>query len=152
MIVVTRCRGMIGWYDSDPDFWILDQRKWAEAFVAAGHEVDPTDFSHRFGIAIVDESTAVEFLEKMSDYAVPQDTLRARLETAAKPGADWFDVAEYLPVLFVDFDARKLWSIHPESTSFVDHVPDGWAAAYEDFFGEPSGVKVLGQCVGQHPR
>lgn len=134
MIVVTKHNGTIGWYESDPEFWILDQERWARAFVAAGHDVDATDFSDRFGLPVVDEKTATEFLGKMAEFAVSQRQLGERFEKAVATASGWFDVADYLPVLFVDFDARKLWSLHAESTSFVDFLPNGWAGEYENFF------------------
>lgn len=136
MIVVIQNQGNIRWYESDPDYWILDQRKWAEAFVAAGHEVNEQDFSDRFDIPVVNERTAAEFLERMEGFGVSQERLCERFRKAASAATDWFDVAEHLPVLFVDFDARKIWSLHSESTSFVDHIPDGWTGEHDTFFDQ----------------
>jgi hypothetical protein len=149
MIIVTKHHGAIGWYESDPEFWILDQKKWADAFVAAGHDVDTTDFSDRFGLPVVDETTATEFLGKMAESRVSQQQLGERFEKAAATASGWFGVADQLPMLFVDFDARKLWSLHSESTSFVDHVPNGWTAEYENFFDQiPDGSRYWANSRG----
>ncbi|MEM7160541.1 MAG: hypothetical protein AAF799_47330 [Myxococcota bacterium] len=149
MIVVAKHHGTIGWYDSAPEFWILDQKKWADAFIAAGHDVDATDFSERFDLPVVDETTATEFLARMTEFRVSQQRLGERLEKAAVTASGWFDIADHLPMLFVDFDAKKLWSLHPEQTSFVDHVPNGWASEYENFFEHvPAGSRYWVNATG----
>lgn len=136
MIVAIQNQGSIRWYESDPDYWILDQRKWAEAFAAAGYEANVTDFSDRFDIPVLDETTAPEFLERMAPFSVSEKQLCEHFREQAIAATDWFDVADCLPVLFVDFDARKVWSIDPESTSFVDYIPDGWTGEYDAFFDQ----------------
>jgi len=149
MIVITKHHGTIGWYESDPDFWILDQKKWADTFVAAGHDVDATDFSDRFDLPVVDERMATEFLGKMVEFRVSQQQLGECFEKAAATASGWFDVAGCLPMLFVDFDARKLWSLHSESTSFVDHLPNGWTGEYESFFDKiPDGSRYWVNTTG----
>ena len=70
MIVVTKHNGAIGWYGGDPEFWIFDQKRWVDAFVGGGHDVDATDFPDRFGLPAVDEKAAAEFLAKMAESIV----------------------------------------------------------------------------------
>ncbi len=137
MIVATRHRDVVRWYDSEPEIWILDQQRWAEAFRGAGHILESeNDFSERFGIQVLDSEKALDFFEHIVDFRVSQDELQRRFREALTSANDWFDVAEDLPVLFVDFDTRKLWSIHPELSSFVEFVPPGWTAESRSFFDE----------------
>ena len=134
MIVAAKFRDTIRWYESDVDYWILDQRSWAEAFVAAGHGGDLDDFADRFDMAIVDAENAEAFLSRMEMFQISRDALRARLERTAASSSDWFELAQDLPSLFVDFDGRAVWSMDSEQTSVIDHAPQGWVAEYSNVF------------------
>jgi hypothetical protein len=136
MIAVTRLHGSYEWFESEMDYWILDQRSWAEAYAAAGHGHHDEDFSDRFDIDVVNERNAEEFLSNMRPFRVPQETLRARLERSLARSTDWFDVVADMPVLYVDFDGRRLWSLDSEHTSLVDHAPEGWTAVHASFLEE----------------
>ena len=71
MIVATLFKGNLRWFDSDPDYWVLDYSKWGESFKDAGYDVDASDCSDRFDIPVVDEKTAALFLDRMKESAVP---------------------------------------------------------------------------------
>lgn len=134
MIVAARYKGSIRWYESEPDFWILDQNRWAQSFRDAGHDVPDDGYSDRFGIAVLDSDSAPAFFGGMAEFSVTEQDLHRRFRLAAEKANDWYDIADHLPSLLVDFDKHSLWSIHPELMSFVDFVPDGWSAAYASFF------------------
>lgn len=136
MIVVTRWHGTYEWFESEMDYWILDQRSWAEAYAAAGHGQADDSFLDRFDIDVVNETNVDVFLSKMRRFGVSQDVLRARLEKSLARSTDWFEVVADMPALYVDLDGRKLWSLDSEHTSLVDHVPEGWEAEYASFYEE----------------
>lgn len=136
ILVVVRRHQEFFWFRSETDYWVLDDRKWGEAYLAAGYGGDPTNSDHRFGISVVDQGTADLFISKMSEFRVELGVLREEFLLMIGEADDWFDIAEFLPAVFVDFDSRKLWSIHGEPPSLEEYVPDGWGGVVEDFFGE----------------
>ncbi len=136
VIVVVQHRGEWLWFRSDPEYWILDQRKWVAAFRSAGFQLADYDFSERFDIPVVDQGTVDAFVAKMASFSVSKAQLAADFLEAEAAAGDWLDVADALPVLFVDFDNERLWSLDSESSTFEECVPDGWRGEYEDFLGE----------------
>lgn len=134
IIALVRFRGDFIWFRSEPDYWILDDRKWGQDYLAAGYGGDPSDSSHRFGIAVVNQETAHEFVSKMTPFLVPGSVLKEEFLLVHEIADDWFDIAEYLPVVFVDFDSRRVWSIYTGSPSLEEYVPKGWEGFSEGFF------------------
>lgn len=134
MLVAVRHGGRFSWYESDDDLWILDQRAFAEAFRAAGHPVDVDDHADRFGIAVVDRANADEFLGRMQAHRLEGDLLRELFLAAVDGASGWWDVADFVPSVFVDFDRRELWTVHGEGTPLEDFVPRGWEGSYGGFF------------------
>lgn len=133
VIVGVIYRRSFFWYVTEKEVWFLDQNKWGEAFSQAGYEVpEGTD---RFGIDVVDETTADRFLSEIESFRVLAGDLRAafaeRLREAPEEARD-----EFAPALLVDFDARRLASMFPEPSSFEDFVPSGWTGQYCDFLEE----------------
>ena len=132
MLVAVKFEGCYRWYDSEPDYWVLDQRAWGEAFELAGYETDMSDYTDRFGIAVVDASTAECFLSNMSIFAVNRESLGDLFYIAAEEASDWWSIMDYVPALLVDFDSRELWSIYSENMSFEHYVPAGWTGTFGD--------------------
>lgn len=128
-------KGIWRWYQSIRDYWVLDLVKWKNSFIDSGYRVDPDDYSYRFDIPIVDETTANTFLEKMRLYRLNRETLARELETVIRDGVTWWDVAELFPVLMVDFDDRRVASI-AETPCFDLYVPDGWVGTCDNFVAD----------------
>lgn len=136
ILAVARHRGQYHWFRSEPSYWILDAHRWRAAFREAGYDDDLDNGSHRFGLAVVDEQTASKFIAEMAVYSVPVDVLSDEFLVVNELAEEWFDLAEYLPAVFVDFDSKKLWSVHGEPPSLEDHVPRGWHGVVASFFDE----------------
>lgn len=144
IIVCVKHKGGYRWFRSERDYWVLDQEKWARAFAEAGCDDDGgegNDYSERFGIPVVNAETTDEFLDKMTPFLVSREELTQSVLVASQTAESWFDIAPWLPALFVNFDDECLLSIHSESPAFEDYVPAGWTGAYDDFldvipFGE----------------
>ena len=75
IIVLAKHRDAYHWFVSERDFWVLDQDSWRRSFLEAGYDGDPS-YAERFGIAVVNELNAADFLKLMQQYSVNADTLR----------------------------------------------------------------------------
>ena len=130
IVTLVKRQGAYQYYLSERDFWILDDRRWA----ADEQGLENYDCSHRFGIPVVTEETSVQFLKEMSRFELSlsligyfyQQQLTHRDRNAA---------LAYIPVLFVDFDLRRLLTIYDEFTMFEHYVPPGWVGEDRAFFG-----------------
>jgi hypothetical protein len=125
------------WYVTDRDWWFLDHMKWRDAFTKRGYTVpNPDDFSNRFDIDILNENTAPAFLSKIEEYRVEAGELSEKLiqrwSIITSDGED-YDILDFSPSLFVDFDHRILYSMYPEPASYEHHTPNGWTGEYKDF-------------------
>lgn len=89
---------------------------------------NPDDFSDRFNIAVVNEDTAEDFLQKLNDFEVGTEELRKMLEQRT-----YSHISDMLPSLYVDFDDKELTSYYPEPASYELYVPKGWLGKYEQF-------------------
>ena len=133
--------GRFEWYVTPNDIWFLDLRimydalkRWYEREGRTEkrfmHEVG--DFEHytgyRYGIGVVDNSTAERFLSAIDKYRAGTDELK-----------EWFgiedDKSNVYPILLVDFDRKRLISYCPEPFSYEDYVPEGWTGEYMDLTG-----------------
>lgn len=74
-VATVRYNGNILWYRSDRELWILDYKKWEDAFIAAGYDCPEDDGSDRDGIQIVNEETAEHFLKYMKQFEVEKNQL-----------------------------------------------------------------------------
>lgn len=129
IIVLVTHRGAQQWYVSERDPWVLDHDAWARAFEEAGYATDYPEHETRFGIAVVSEANAAEFLELMQQYAV---------DVAELEGVATGDYEPAMPALWVDFDARRVtidldWV---ESPAFDEYLPPGWTAEHRSFVAE----------------
>ncbi|PGX89552.1 hypothetical protein COE15_27850, partial [Bacillus cereus] len=43
------------------------------------------------------------------------------------------DLLDFSPVLLINFDDKKLYSMFPEPASYEEYVPKDWNGKYEDF-------------------
>src|SRR5690606_22983456 len=110
----------------------LDLKKLISSYLEKGFEIhNPDDFSERFGIAVVNEDTAEEFLQKISEFEVSNEELR-EIVVQRK----YSHISDMLPSLYVNFDGKKLTSFYPEPVSYERYVPNGWLGKYEEFIGD----------------
>lgn len=128
LIVLVRLDKKFFWYISDKELWIMDYKKYAQSF-----DANDNDFSERFDIGILDNSTVEDFLKHMKKYRTTVTTLTKEIEKYI-PLKDWDEVCHLFPTLYIDFDKQKIFSLYPESLSFEDYVPTGWTGEYEDFY------------------
>ncbi len=136
IIVAVVQRREWAWYISPKDLWLMDWRKWAEAW---GQNPDETDYSGRFNIQVLDASSAKAFFQQMSQYRVTTGYLRTLVgKVYDYKGLQTFsihDQAELLadlwnliPSLLLDFDNKQLISNYPEANFTPEqYLPDSWA-------------------------
>ena len=142
ILVGVRFKNQFSWYRTDPSIWKLDYRKLYDSYDALyrRRRKSMADFvrevgsfgefiASRFRIPVVDKDTAPKFFEEIMLQKLDSAEL-AYSWTRAKEDAER---QALLPVLFVDFDAKTLYSCDPERGKFEAFVPDGWRGLYQDF-------------------
>ncbi|MCC0566389.1 hypothetical protein [Brevibacillus borstelensis] len=81
IIVLVKYKKSFRWFVADKEIWFLDLKKLISSYLEKGFEIpNPDDFSDRFNIAVVNEDTAEDFLQKLSDFEVGTEELRKMLE------------------------------------------------------------------------
>ena len=133
IVVGSVCEGVFRWHASEKELWILDQRKWAQAFISAGYDVSSEDYSERFGIAVLNEKTAPAFFRETESDFVTKEHLQSLLRSSESLET-WDDFSHLMPSLYVDFDRRELISFFPEPLEFENYVPEGWKGSYSAFY------------------
>jgi hypothetical protein len=124
----------ISWYRSDPEHWVLDRQRWRDAFVRKGVSVGTGDHDERCNFDVLGDTAAMKFLARMEPFRVSREKLAEELAEVLPAVETWLDIADFLPKLFVDFDAKTLYSIEVESWGFENYVPSGWQGLSEGFF------------------
>ncbi|MDN4076860.1 hypothetical protein QYF52_02860 [Paenibacillus polymyxa] len=119
IIVGVMFLGQWNWYVTEREYWFLN-----------------TEMEERFGIAILDETTAGAFLEHICEYKVAAGELTTMLQTLDEAIQHKDEVLEFCPTLYVDFDQKVLYSLFPEPASFEHYVPVGWKGEYQNFLEE----------------
>lgn len=136
VVAVVRYKGAIHWRVSDHDNWVLDWKKWQDAFVAAGHEVpdlNVTAMAQRSGIPVVDQHTAEAFLAAPEVRSVDFQFLRQILLERFPSAQSWWDVSFLFPIAFVDFDNKRFAGCYQSGPRMEQYVPDGWVGEFADF-------------------
>lgn len=139
IIVGVTYKRKFHWYVTDKLLWFLDYNKMYKALQDLYNQMGRSqkrfiyevgDFNsfceERWGIAVVNNSTAKDFLDKIGKYEVFSDELKNMFDSAS-------DKSDYFPVLYVNFDKKELYSYFPEPESFEDFVPDDWKGIYQNF-------------------
>jgi hypothetical protein len=121
------------YYAGEDDLWVMDWNAWHNAFVSQGYSPPAPNPADRFGISLVDESTADAFLNAISANKLDENWLRNQLRSFS-PNLDWDEVAHLFPRLMIDFDSRKLYSINAEGIQYDLYVPKGWQGISDDFY------------------
>lgn len=133
IVVVVRRLGEFRWYRSERTLWILDRKKWDQAFIDAGYSVPVSTPADRFGLPVIDRDVADLFLLEMSCFQVPKSQLGSQLASRFSDANSSWDVADLLPVLLVDFDRQHVAGFYPDGVRLEQYVPDGWTSEFEDF-------------------
>lgn len=143
IIVAVVQRRDWSWYISPRDLWLMDWRRWAEAW---GHNPDQTDYSGRFGIEVLDAGTAKTFFQHMGQYRVTTGHLRALVgKVYDYKGLLTFSIQEQaellvdlwhlIPSLLLDFDNKTFTSNYPEADFTPElFIPDGWTVIEASMF------------------
>lgn len=97
------------WYITEREYWFLN-----------------TEMEDRFGITVLDETTAETFLNKIIDLKVSTSDLRKLLVELEDAFMSTDEVLEFIPTIYVNFDDRVFYSFFPEPMSFENYVPVGW--------------------------
>ncbi|GIP24680.1 hypothetical protein [Paenibacillus sp. J22TS3] len=116
IIVGVTFRGTWSWYVSEREYWFLN-----------------VEMEDRFGIEVLDETTAEQFLNRIDDCRVTSLELSQTLEALREAFASFDEVLEFIPAIYVNFDEKLLCSQFPEPMSFEHYVPEGWTGLYQDF-------------------
>ncbi|MGJ7923235.1 hypothetical protein [Neobacillus sp. LXY-4] len=131
IIVLVKYKKSYKWFITDKEIWFLDLKKLISSYLEKGFKIhNPDDFSERFDIAVVNEDTVEEFLQKIGKLEVSNEELRKILVQRA-----YSHISDMLPSLYVDFDEKKLTSFYPEPASYELYVPNGWLGKCEQFMG-----------------
>lgn len=133
LIVGVVFRGTWNWYITEREYWFLN-----------------TEMEDRFGIEILDETTAGAFLDRIDDLRVSTNELAQTLEDLRDVFESYNEVLEFIPAIYVNFDERILYSLFPEPMSFEHYVPDGWTGLYQDFLDEVPKQEQYWAAGGQH--
>jgi len=143
IIVAVVNRREWAWYVSAKDLWLMDWRKWAEAW---GQNPDETDYSGRFGIQVLDMGTAKAFFQQVSQFRVTAGYLRNMVakvydykslgDFSAHEQAELLvDLWHLIPSLMLDFDTREFVSNYPEADFTPEqYLADGWMMKQASLF------------------
>ncbi|RUT28015.1 hypothetical protein EJP77_18540 [Paenibacillus zeisoli] len=133
LIVGVVFRGTWSWYITEREYWFLN-----------------TEMEDRFGIGILDETTAEVFLDRIDELKVSTSELAQKLDDLKDVLKSYDEVLEFIPALYVNFDEKVLYSLFPEPISFEHYVPDGWTGLYKDFLDDVPKPEQYWMAGGQH--
>lgn len=136
VVVMVRYLGAIKWFRSDRDLWVLDIDKWRGEFIDQGYDVPEFSQSYRFGIRSVNQDNAGLFLDNMSEFEVDRDKLASELAMRFANARSWWDVKDLFPIMFVDFDEKRVAAFYSEGTPMERYIPDDWVGEFVDFANE----------------
>jgi hypothetical protein len=136
VVVVVRNQGKIHWFRSDRDLWVMDVNKWRDEFIAHGYNVPEFNDLFRFGIHVVNDESKTKFLTAMSNFEVSRDKLSFELANRYSSAKSWWDVKDLFPIMFIDFDNRKVAGFYPDGARMERYIPDGWLGEFIDFANE----------------
>lgn len=137
IIAVIHHNGRWGFYANEQETFVLDQNAWEEAYRSAGFSgSEPgADDSDRFGIPVVNESTANHFIAALLPKKLEEGWLQEKLRT--HPGnIEWDEVSHLFPKVLIDFEAKQLASVNMDGIQFELYVPLDWRGEVENFYDQ----------------
>lgn len=134
-VAVARHKGVIHWLLLESENLILDWKKRRDEFVVAGYQYPELDMvaSQRFGIVVLDQNTANEFLRTPEAHKLSLDFLRQALLERFPYAQSWWDVGFLFPIAFIDFDNKRFAGFYYNGPRLERYVPDGWVGEFVDF-------------------
>lgn len=131
IIVGIKSRGQFGWYILDKFLCLLDLNK-----------LDSKDFELymeneeyreiRGNYKLIDNNNIENFLDKIDSFKVKTEKLQLMILSCVK-NTSAYNIDDFYPVLFFDFDALILYSQYPEYFEFENFLPQNWNFYYFDF-------------------
>lgn len=114
-VAMVRYNATVHYLLSDRANWVLDWTRWRAEFVAAVHQVPDleTMTAQRSNIAIVNESTAEQFMNSAAVRRLTVPFLRNALLERFAAAESWWDVAFLFPIAFIDFDNKRFCRVLP---------------------------------------
>lgn len=137
-VAVVRHQGRIRWFCSDRDYWTLDHKKCEREWKDGGFEIPPFDPEFRGGIEVVDVDNVEAFLNLPDNHELNVSFLRKCLVDAMPSARSWWDVGDFFPVAFVDFDRKRVAGFYNSGPRLERYIPDGWVGEFIDFANEYS--------------
>lgn len=139
ILVAVIYQGACSYYRAGREIWVLDRPRWSKMFNDAGYETPPDDASERFGIHIVDASTADAFLAALAHHRHEIAALQQELLDVIDGGGTWADAGHFFPELLVDFDRRVLITDRDYATTPLERlVPEGWSGSLGSLYPHPT--------------
>jgi hypothetical protein len=120
-------------YASEEELWVMDWNAWHNAFTSHGYNAPAPNPADRFGILVVEESTADAFMNGISTSKLEEDWLRNQLRSRS-PNLDWDKDAHLFPRVMINFDSRTVFSINAEGIQYDLYVPEDWQGISADFY------------------
>lgn len=128
IIVLVKLKNKYSWFCSEKTLWIMDYEKYSHSF-----DKNDNNFSERFDIGVLNETTVGLFMEHMKPYSASVEELR-NLFSDSLPLRSFDEAYHLFPKLFIDFDEKKLYSVYSEQLMLEQYVPIEWNGAYEEFY------------------
>lgn len=122
------------WYVTDKELWFLDYNKLNNAYKNLGVSIEDNDEAEeRNGMKVLDNENVEVFLPRINKYITTKEELNYLLLENIKSKIEGEDLLDFSPVLLINFDDKKLYSMFPEPASYEEYVPKGWNGKYKDF-------------------
>ncbi len=113
------------WYftSTEPDVWVIDNTAYGQTFIDAGYELPPVSEDYpRYRYGVLTSDNVEGFLQKVSDDEQSVSELH-KLLSSCLPTDCWWDICDYAPQLYYDFDNKQVYSAHEQhifETQFLD--------------------------------
>ncbi|HEX9062607.1 MAG TPA: hypothetical protein VF941_20745 [Clostridia bacterium] len=125
--------------------WILDMSQVINTKIA----------EERRDLEILDQNNIGSFLCNINEYMTSTAELRSLIFGLVEYAEDYWDMLDYLPSLFVDFDKEILISQFNQHNMFENYLPnDGWVGKHDDIrLYVPSTEKYWirdGKCINDY--
>ncbi|WP_026591439.1 hypothetical protein [Bacillus sp. UNC437CL72CviS29] len=122
------------WYVTDKELWFLDYNKLNNAYKNLGVSIEDNDEAEeRNGMKVLDNENVELFLPRINKYITTKEELNYLLLENIKSKIEGEDLLDFSPVLLINFDDKKLYSMFPEPASYEEYVPKDWNGKYENF-------------------
>lgn len=122
------------WYVTDKELWFLDYNKLDNAYRNLGISIqDNNEPEERSGIKVVGNENVDVFLQRVNKYIATKEELNYLLLENIESKSEGEDLLDLSPVLLIDFNNKRLYSMFPEPASYEEYVPKGWSGKYKDF-------------------